>query len=130
MSAALLAGALLSAPNIVTLVGPRRALDQLPQGSAMPAVVYDIDSSPVVPINAAAGPQLMRSRMSVVALGASVADVEAVRSAVREAINLTNGVVAGHRVVSVVRDVETSISRDNDAGVWMGSTDYVLHFYE
>lgn len=130
MSAATLAASLLGASGIVTLVGSRRALAQLPQGTAMPAVVYDIDTSPVTPINAAAGPQLIRARMTVTALAATPGEVDSIRDTVRVAVNLTSGIVAGHRVVSVVRDIETNITRDNDAGVWIGSTDYVIHFYE
>lgn len=130
MSDVLLAAALLDRPSIVTLVGSRRALTQLPQGSEFPAVVYGVESSPVLPINASAGPQLIRSRVQVTALARTVAEVEAVRAAVKGAISLTSGVIAGHRVVSVVPDVETSAQRDDDAGVWFRHSDYVLHWYE
>lgn len=130
MSDATIAGALLGHPSIVTLVGSRRAFVRLPQGSEFPAVVYDVESSPVLVINAAAGPQLMRTRLQVTALGRSIGDVEAVRAAVREAIKLTSGTVAGHRVVSVVPDVEMGADRDDEAGVWFRHSDYLLHWYE
>ena len=96
----------------------------------MPAVAYRITSLPVPPINAAAGPQLMRSRLSVVTIASTPAEVDALRAAVRTALDLRSGLVAGHQVVSSIRDFGTEIDFDDDAGVWLATTDYIVHWFE
>lgn len=130
MSDSTLAAGLLNHAAVTAIVGTRRALSRLPQGTTMPAVVFRITSLPVLPINAAAGPQLMRSRLSVVTLAQKPADVDALRAAVRTALDLRSGAVAGHQVVSVVRDFGTEIDFDDDAGVWLATTDYIVHWFE
>ena len=130
MSDSTLAAGLLNHAAVTAIVGARRALSRLPQNTTMPAVVYRITSLPVLPINAAAGPQLMRSRLSAVTLAATPAEVDALRAAVRTALDLRSGAVAGHQVVSVVRDFGTEIDFDDDAGVWLATTDYMVHWFE
>lgn len=132
MSAHTIAAELLGAAAIVAIVGDRRALAQLPQGTdTMPALVYEIvDSVPVLPINAADGPQLMLSRIQVTGLAMDPADLEALQAAVRSALHLQSGTIAGHHVAAVVRDIETSITRDNARGVWYGSQDFIATWYD
>lgn len=131
MSAELITAALLNVSGVTSLVGTRRAVSQLPQGTAMPALVYEsISTMPVMAVNASFGAQLLMSRMQVTALADNAAGVDSVLSAVMVAMNLKSGTYATKSVVSVVRDLRTGISKDNDAGIWYASQDFIIHFYE
>lgn len=131
MSVELITSALLNVSGVTALVGTRRAVSQLPQGSAMPALVYEsISTMPVITVNASYGAQLLMSRVQVTALALNAAGVDSLLSAVMSAMNLMSGSYAGKNVVSVVRDMRTGTARDNDAGVWFASQDFMLHWYE
>jgi branched-subunit amino acid transport protein len=131
MSAELITAALLNVSGVTSLVGTRRAVSQLPQGTTMPALVYEaIDTMPVMMVNASFGAQLLMSRVQVTALADNAAGVDSVLSAVMSAMNLKSGTVAGKSVVSVVRDMRTGIQKDNDAGIWYASQDFIFHWYE
>lgn len=131
MSIELITSALLNVPGVTAIVGDRRALSQLPQGTAMPAVVYEgISTTPQITMNAASGPQLLISRVQITALGLNPGDVAAIHAAVMSALNLKSGTFAGKQVASVIRDLKTQVSKDNEAGVWYGSQDFMVHWYE
>ena len=131
MSAELIASELLNVAGVTALVSTRRAMGQLPQNSAMPAVVYDVvDPVPIITMNAASGPQLMRSRIQVTALASLPGGVDQVLTAVMTALNLKSGTYATKTVIAVVRDMRTQIIKDNDAGVWYASQDFIAHWYE
>jgi hypothetical protein len=131
MSAELITAALLNVSGVTSLVGTRRAVSQLPQGTAMPALVYEsISTMPVMTVNASFGAQLLTSRVQVTALAVNAAGVDSVLSAVMAAMNLKSGTYATKSVVSVVRDLRTGISKDNDAGIWYASQDFIIYFYE
>lgn len=131
MSAELITAALLNVSGVTSLVGTRRAVSQLPQGTAMPALVYEsISTMPVMAVNASFGAQLLTSRVQVTALAVNAAGVDSVLSAVMAAMNLKSGTYATKSVVSVVRDLRTGISKDNDAGIWYASQDFIIYFYE
>ncbi len=131
MSAELITSALLNVSGVISLVGTRRAVSQLPQGSAMPALVYEsISTMPVMTVNASNGAQLLLSRVQVTALALDAAGVDSLLSAVMSAMNLKSGAVTGKNVASVIRDMRTGLSKDNDAGVWFCSQDFMIHWYE
>ena len=131
MSAELITAALLNVSGVTSLVGTRRAVSQLPQGTTMPALVYEaIDTMPVMMVNASFGAQLLMSRVQVTALADNAAGVDSVLAAVMAAMNLKSGTVASKTVVSVVRDMRTGIQKDNDAGIWYASQDFIFHWYE
>jgi len=131
MSIELITAALLNVPGVTAIVGDRRALSQLPQGTAMPAVVYEgISTTPQITMNAASGPQLLISRVQITALGLNPGDVAAIHAAVMSALNLKSGTFAGKQVASVIRDLKTQVSKDSEAGVWYGSQDFMVHWYE
>lgn len=131
MSIEEITASLLNAPGVTSIVGGRRALSQLPQGTAMPAIVYDgISTTPQITMNAASGPQLLISRVQITALALSPVDVAAIHAAVMSAMNLKSGTFAGKQVSSVIRDLKTQVSKDNEAGVWYGSQDFIVHWYE
>ena len=56
MSAELITAALLNVSGVTSLVGTRRAVSQLPQGSDMPALVYEaISTMPMMTVTRALG---------------------------------------------------------------------------
>ncbi len=131
MSIEQITAALLNVSGVTSIVGSRRAESQLPQGTAMPALVYEaVSSNPVITMNAASGPQLMISRVQVTALAQSPDGVRSILDAVMAALNLKSGTYAGKTVASVVRDIRTRVSKDNEAGVWYAGQDFMVHWYE
>lgn len=133
MSAFSIAASLLNASVVTAVVGPRRALSQLPQNTTMPAIVYQIVSTvPDATIGGTAtdGAQLLISRVQVTALATTVQGVADLLAAVMLALNFRSGTIGGHSVASVVRDVATPIGRDVEAGVWCGSQDFIMHWWE
>ena len=131
MSIEEITASLLNTPGVTSIVGGRRAPSQLPQGTAMPAVVYDeIITTPQITMNAASGPQLLISRVQITALGLSRIDVAAIHAAVMSAMHLKSGIYAGKSVASVIRDIRTGLAKDNDAGIWLGTQDFMIHWYE
>lgn len=131
MSAELITAALLNVSGLTNLVGTRRALGVLPQNCAMPALVYSVvDTTPVVTMNAIAGPQLLQSRIQVTALATTPAGVEQILTAVMAAMNLKSGTYATKVVAWTIRDIKSPITRDNEAGLWYGAQDFVAHWYE
>lgn len=131
MSAELITAALLNVSGVTSLVGTRRAVSQLPQGTAMPALVYEsISTMPILKVNASFGAQLLSSRVQITALALDAAGVASVLSAVMSAMNLKSGTYASKTVVSSIRDIATGLAKDNDAGVWFGSQDFIIHWYE
>jgi hypothetical protein len=85
---------------------------------------------PVMTVNASFGAQLLMSRVQVTALAENASGVDSVLSSVMSAMNLQSGTYASKSVVSVVRDLRTGIQKDNDAGIWYASQDFIIHFYE
>lgn len=131
MSAELIVGAMLNTSSVTSIVGTRRAVSQLPQGTAMPALVYEaISTMPVMTVNASFGAQLLSSRVQITALAADAAGVAQVLAAAMAAMNLKSGTYAGKAVVSSVRDMATGLAKDNDAGIWFGSQDFIITWYE
>ncbi len=131
MSAELIVASLLNVAGVTNLVGTRRALGVLPQNCAMPALVYSVvDTMPVVTMNAIVGPQLLQSRIQVTALATTPAGVEQILTAVMAAMNLRAGTYATTVVAWTLRDIKSPITRDNEAGLWYGSQDFVAHWYE
>lgn len=123
--------ALLKVPTIINLVGSRLALGRLPENSAYPAIVYSVISgTPIVPINAQAGGTIMRTRVQIMALGKTVADVKTILEQVRLAMNYKSGLINGVQVISVVRDLIGPDSKDDDAAVFIQSHDYMITYQE
>lgn len=131
MSAELISASLLNVAGVTNLVGTRRALGVLPQNCAMPALVYSVvDTTPIITMNAIAGPQLLQSRIQVTALAATPAGVEQILAAVMAAMNLKSGTFATKAVAWTIRDIKSPLTRDNEAGLWYCSQDFVAHWYE
>ncbi len=119
-------------PGLVALVGTRIALAQLPQGTTYPALVYTvIDAIPEPTVNPFASPQLVRARVQFNPLGATMSTVKAIQLALRDGIDFTHRQTKGGKfVVSCRADMLGPTSKDNEAGVYTQSQDYVLRYYE
>jgi hypothetical protein len=104
---------------------------RLPQNTVMPAVAYQLVSgTEMTPIDAAAGRQLMRSRVQVTAMGKKYSDVKNVIEAVRIACLYQSGVIAGVTVLAVLRDSVGPDLRDDDLNLYLQSIDWIVMHYE
>jgi hypothetical protein len=130
VSAELIAAELLNVAGVTALVGSRRAFAQLPDNTALPALVYDvIDDVPILPINASAGPQLMRSRVQVTAIAATLAECASIQAAVLAAMNLKSATYAGKVLSGSYEDIAGPRQRDAEAGCWLSPKDFIFVWY-
>lgn len=132
MNVELIIAAMLNDASITALVGSRKALSQLPQNTAMPAIVYQVvDAQPRPHVNYATEPQMAVARIQINPLAQDIAKVKAIHTALRSVLDLKhNTIVAGKRVVSCRFSMLGSMDKDNEAGVWTQPADYVLMWYE
>lgn len=132
MNVELIIAAMLNDASITALVGSRKALSQLPQNTAMPAIVYQVvDAQPRPHVNYATEPQIAVARIQINPLAQDIAKVKAIHTALRSVLDLKhNTIVAGKRVVSCRFSMLGSMDKDNEAGVWTQPADYVLMWYE
>lgn len=123
--------ALLDVPAVVAMVGTRRRVAQMKQHDQMPSIVFKtISSVPIITMNAVDSPQLLSSRVQIVVIDKSPEGVNDVHQVVMQALNLKSGTFAGKAVVSVLRDIKTELALDNEVGLWYGSQDFIVHWYE
>ena len=74
---------------------------------------------------------MAQARIQVNPLAVTIGDVKAIHAAVRAAMDFKHQqIVAGKRVVSCRLDSIGPADRDNDAGIWTQSADYLLLWYE
>jgi hypothetical protein len=132
MNAEIIVASLLNKPAIVALVGTRRALGQLPQNTAMPALVYNIiDGLPEPNVAFQQGAQRAFARIQINPLALTIPEVKSIHAAVRAAIDFTlQQTVAGKKVISCRFDNINQITRDIESGIWTQSADYLLRYYE
>lgn len=132
MNPELIVAALLNHASITALVGDRKALAQLPQNSAFPALVYQVVTATPEPVlNFASGPQMAQARIQINPLAVTVGEVKAIHAAVRAVMDFKlQTVVAGKRIVSCRLDNIGPSDRDMDSGLWTQSADYMLMYYE
>lgn len=132
MSAKLIVAALLADSTITALVSTRRALQQLPQNSAMPALVYNIiDEVPHPNIAYQNGAQRAVARVQINPLALTIGEVESIHAAVRSVMDFVHRTtVATRLVVSCRVELVGLTMRDNDAGLWTQPVDYLLDYYE
>lgn len=132
MNPELIVAALLNVAGVNALVGNRKALGQLPQNTAYPAVVYQVVSGVPQPILSFSGqPQMAQARIQINPLATTIGEIKAIHAAIRAAMDFKlQQIVAGKRVVSCRLDSIGPADRDNDAGIWTQSADYLLMYYE
>ena len=117
---------------VAALVGTRVALSQLPQNTAMPALVYQVISSNPRPVVAfQTGPQRAEARIQLNPLATSIKGVKDIHAALRTVLDFKhNQTIGGKTVVSCRFDSLGAMDKDNDAGVWTQPADYILMWYE
>lgn len=132
MNPELIIAQLLNAPSITALVGSRRALSQLPQGTTMPALVYQVITSTPRPVVAYQnGPQMAQARIQINPLATTIPALKSIHDALRGVLDFKhNQSVGGKTVVSCRFDSLGPMDKDNDAGVWTQPADYILMWYE
>lgn len=124
----LIAEALLLAPGVAALVGDRCALKQLPQGSDLPALVYQTITSTDTPyLDDDSGLTVFRLQVNPLAL--DVPTVNHIHKAVAAAVlAVRDQVVAGKRVISVQAAGRAGFDKDQVSGAWTRPADYLVTF--
>jgi hypothetical protein len=132
MNPEIIVAALLADVSIIALVGTRSALAQLPQNSAMPAIVYDIVSSVPNPVVAyASSAQMATARIQFNVLAKDIPKVKEIHNALRTLLDFRhNSIVSGKKIVSCRLEALWPMDKDNEAGVWIQPADYMLKWYE
>ena len=125
--------ALLNAASGVTALVANRIYGggQLPQGTALPAIVVEhVSSNELTTIDANAAFGLMKARIQVTVLAKNYVDQKAVLEQVRIACNYQRGVIATVRVITVLRDTVGPDQRDDDMQVYTQSIDFQVTYQE
>jgi hypothetical protein len=132
MNAELIIANMLNKTAVTNLVGNRRALGQLPQNTAMPALVYNIiDGVPEPNVAYQVGAQKAFARIQINPLALTIPEVKSIHAAVRSVLDFTHQqTVAGKLVISCRFDTIREMTRDIDSGIWTQPADYILRYYE
>lgn len=132
MNAELIIANMLNKTAVTNLVSTRRALGQLPQNTAMPALVYNIiDGVPEPNVAYQIGAQKAFARIQINPLALTIPDVKLIHAAVRSVLDFAHQqTVAGKLVISCRFDTIREMTRDIDSGIWTQPADYILRYYE
>ena len=132
MNPELIVAAMLNTQGISALVGTRRAMTQLPQNTAVPALVYTvIDDIPLPNLHFNVVPQRAQARVQINPLAKTIAEVKAIHEQVRLAMDFKlQQTFAGKTVISSRLDIFGTPEKDLDTGIWTQSADYLMSYYE
>lgn len=132
MNPELIVAAMLNTQGISALVGTRRAMTQLPQNIAFPALVYTvIDDIPLPNLRFNVVPQRAQARVQINPLAKTIAEVKAIHEQVRLAMDFKlQQTFAGKTVISSRLDIFGTPEKDLDTGIWTQSADYLMSYYE
>jgi hypothetical protein len=132
MNPELIIAAMLNTQGISALVGTRRAMTQLPQNTAFPALVYTvIDDIPLPNLRFNVVPQRAQARVQINPLAKTIAQVKAIHEQVRLAMDFKlQQTFAGKTVISSRLDIFGTPEKDLDTGIWTQSADYLVSYYE
>ncbi len=132
MNPELIIAAMLNTQGISALVGTRRAMTQLPQNTAFPALVYTvIDDIPLPNLRFSEVPQRAQARVQINPLAKTIAEVKAIHEQVRLAMDFKlQQTFAGKTVISSRLDIFGTPEKDLDTGIWTQSADYLMSYYE
>ena len=120
-----------AAAPVVALVGTRVYPAPIPQATTMPAIGYShVSTVPLSTLDAAAGYNLVRSRIEVFAIAKTYADQKTLVEEIRKALDYQRGTIAGIEVVSIIRDVAGPDLRDDDMQVFTQATDFLVTLRE
>lgn len=131
MTPELIVAAFLNDSTIAALVDDRIACAQLPKNCAFPAIVYNvIDLVPEPHVNFTER-QPARARVQITAIATTIAEMKSIHAAVRALMDWQHHVtVAGSTVTSSRFALLAMVERDNEAGLWVQSADYIVRYYE
>lgn len=122
---------LVNASAVAALVVDRVAPPPLPQGSVLPAIAVEhISSNELTTIDANAPFGLVQSRIQVTAIAATYVQQKSLIEEIRKACNYQRGLIAGVRVVSVLRAGVGPDDRDDDKQQFFQSIDFLVTFQE
>jgi len=131
MTPELIVTAFLNDSTIISLVDDRIACVQLSENETHPAIVYnviDLIPAPHVNINE---PQLASARVQITAIATTIAEIKSILSAVRNLMDFQHNVtMGGYAVISSRFALLSLIDRENEAGLWAQSADYIIRYYE
>jgi hypothetical protein len=132
MNPELIIAAMLNTQGISALVGTRRAMTQLPQNTAFPALVYTvIDDIPLPNLRFNVVPQRAQARVQINPLAKTIAEVKAIHEQVRLAMDFKlQQTFAGKTVISSRLDIFGTPEKDLDTGIWTQSADFLVSYYE
>lgn len=132
MNVEIIVASFLNDASITALVGTRKAAVQLPQGTAMPAIIYNIiDNRPQPNLAANLDNQIARARVQINVLANDIAKLKQIHSAIRNVMDYVHKTtVAGKLVVSSRVDIMSQMDKDSETGVWNQSIDYIIQYYE
>lgn len=119
--------------SITDLVGTRKALGRLKQGSTYPALVYQIITGKPQPnVDYKNGPQLAKFRVQFNPMALKITDVEVIAAAIRQLMDFKHQVMVGqNKVVSSRLDNVGPIEPDlDDASIYTQPIDYIVWYYE
>ena len=132
MNPELIVASMLNNAGVIALVGDRRAMGQLPQNSAFPAIVFTIvDATPMPHLNFSIERQMARARIQINPIAKTIGEVKSILVAVRSAMDFKlQQVFAGKTVISSRVELLGPIEKDDEIGVFTQSVDYMLMYYE
>lgn len=126
-----IADALLRHPGVTAIVGESIALDHLDEGTPLPAIAYQVFTTPqpYLAAGAEAVPQLMRLQVNV--LAQTPGAVQALHAAIHAALAWHAGqTVAGCWVTRIAPQAMAGFSKDEATGTWTRPRDYLITFEE
>lgn len=131
MNAELIILELLKKPEVAALTN-KVAVSQLPQNSTYPAMVLNIINNIPAP-NLAGKKQIQttKARAQINIVANNIQETKDISAAVRDVLDFVQDeIVAGKKVVSIRYAGCGPTDKDNEAGLWVCSHDYLLHYYE
>lgn len=119
-----------NAPLVAVVSTARIQAGLVPQGTALPAIAVTHVSTVRRQHIAAAAKEYCIARVQVTVMAADYPTVKSVLALVRSALPRTRGTVNGVALVSLVKDMDGPDFRDDEAGIFMQSVDYIVTFNE
>jgi len=123
---------LLEYPAIAALIGNRKAQAQLPQGCAMPALVYNFISSVPMPFLNYTNAEPISIRVQFNPVAKTMAAVDQIHDAIKGVFEFVHQqTIAGKFVVIITREPSSPLAtRDADTGLWSSNQDYLIIYIE
>ncbi len=133
MTPELLIGTWLNDSSITALIGNRKALGRLKQGTTYPALVYQIvRGKPQPKVDYSSKPQLAKFRVQFNPMAQKIEDLQAIAAALRALMDFKHQVLIGSKRVmsSRLESVGPIEPDDYDASIYTQPIDYIVWYYE